>query len=807
MQSTKIEVDTSKLILASFGQIYKTENFIKQTKFLQKIDFFISKIAESVQKYVDFSIFHAQNQKSCLIETFDGTYKFLIKFGSQLGSNFSQKDIVFCKFIFDDSKLKQNDLRLVNFLSAHEKFSVYLKIVSNDTKPDDFKKIYIVPTCTNINFPLLSESQKQIVEIQDKNVLVQGVAGSGKTNVCIDKLIWTSCRNYSGKVLYTTFSRGLLVNTKLKVELFKAELQNYLAKYSSGKVEFLDDNHKKALENKFGIYFFSDDDNKINEKIQRIIDFLDTHVNYYLIEDLFKNNINKNAKFVDEHFFTHKYLPSIKNHQLSKDLKKLEQYSSEILYKEIFGMIYGFYDFKTNSMLTKNEYVLLRQDSFSKQDCELIFNVAVDYQKFLTFHNLFDNNSASRVMLDNISNLTKYSLVIADEVQDFSQINLVLFKKMALKVFCVGDALQMINPSYFSFSYLKNLLYDGQTRFVELKNNYRNTKKLEEIIDALGTINTELFGTHSFVLKGESVESALKTNAIFVPDENFVKMIAKGKYDNFTFVVASQKQKEVLRNFIKNQEILTVSEIKGLERDTVVLLNILSDNLDKWNKLERLNLSHKTADENSVFRYYFNLFYVGISRAKQNLFIVEKSQPKMFNQFLTSEFTRQNSVEAIKTLDSIISKVEFTLQEYLDRVKEFINLEQYDNARFTASKIPDDTIRVQELNKIEVAEKFIKHGNYHEAGIRFWEYGMIEQAKEQFLLSHDEKLIELIDACASSNDSNLSIDILKYFNDVKNSPVARDFILQVVNKDLKNLKDEFGGLNKKFKTLKEKKHG
>lgn len=27
-------------------------------------------------------------------------------------------------------------------------------------------------------------------------------------------------------------------------------------------------------------------------------------------------------------------------------------------------------------------------------------------------------------------------------------------------MFCVGDALQMINPSYFSFAYLKKLMYD-----------------------------------------------------------------------------------------------------------------------------------------------------------------------------------------------------------------------------------------------------------------------------------------------------------------------------------------------------------
>ena len=48
--------------------------------------------------------------------------------------------------------------------------------------------------------------------------LFAGHYGSGKTNICIDKIIFTACRNYSGKTLYTTFSRGLLIDTKLKVE-------------------------------------------------------------------------------------------------------------------------------------------------------------------------------------------------------------------------------------------------------------------------------------------------------------------------------------------------------------------------------------------------------------------------------------------------------------------------------------------------------------------------------------------------------------------------------------------------------------
>ena len=153
----------------------------------------------------------------------------------------------------------------------------------------DFNKLYALSMVSGVNLPKLSAEQREIVETVDKNVLVQGVAGSGKTNICIDKIIYTACKNYTGKTLYTTFSRGLLTDTKLKVDSFKEDLKEVLLAYKNGNIIFLSNDHKKALENRLGIYFFSDDDNKIFEKIERLISYLENKVDYLLIEDIYRN--------------------------------------------------------------------------------------------------------------------------------------------------------------------------------------------------------------------------------------------------------------------------------------------------------------------------------------------------------------------------------------------------------------------------------------------------------------------------------------------------------------------------------------
>ena len=801
----QVKVNTQKTILSSESVFYKTESFIKQTKYISNVDFFISKFAETI-------IYHAkdilqderlvQSEINCFkIETSDKKFSFLFKFGYQLNNNLNKTDIVFFDYITTEKDIRQNDQRINDYVSLHSSIQVVLKTEKKLVKPQDFSKLYLISNISGINLPRLSPEQKEIVETIDKNILVQGVAGSGKTNICIDKIIFSACKNYGGKVLYTTFSRGLLVDTKIKVEYFKKDLEQFLLDYKSNKVLFLDNNHKKALENKFGIYFFSDDDNQIILKIQKIVEFLTNKVDYLLIEDIYKKKFGGEPVFVNEQYFINQYSKNLANHQIEKCFNKLSKYSKEIIYKEVFGIIFGFYNLSTKpNIMPLNDYVLLRQNSFSKQDCETIYQIALDYQKHCQKHNLLDNNSASKMLIDKIDSYSQYSLAIIDEVQDYSQVNLCLFKKLSIKMFCVGDALQMINPSYFNFGYLKNLLYEKDvTEVKELKNNYRNTKKIEEIIDALGEINKAEFGTHSFVIKGQSVDTGLNTTAVFTTDTSFASQVASSNFDNFTFVVATAEQKANLQKIIKNQEVLTVSEIKGLERNTVVAYNLLSSNCDKWKLLDQNKVNHKQADENSVFRYYYNLFYVGVSRAKQNIFVVEKLNIKQFENFFVNNFEQKDAKGAIKLLSDIVSKIEFTQAEILERVKEFIKLEQYDNARWTANKIKDDLLRINQLHKIDINQNYIKFGKYREAGIKFWEYGMIEDAKNQFTISGDHNLIELVNACSKNNDNGLNIDIINYFEDVKENTLAQKFIVETVQKDIANLKSSFKQIKENFK--------
>ena len=780
----EVQVVRDKVVLSSQSLFYKTDNFIKNNRYNSSIDSILIKLCEGILE--NMSKLSSFNKSTIFsIRTNDGVFGFTFVLGKAIGGDYNNNDIIFV-----DSIVSSRDVKTMEYLSNHQVISATITSIVDKIDRLQFNKVYLIIGVSGVNLPRLTPIQKEIVESVDKNVIVQGVAGSGKTNICIDKIIHTACKNYTRKTLYSTFSRGLLIDTKLKVELYRQELEYILSCYKSRTITFLDSNHKQALENRLGIYFFSDDDSEIVVKLNKVIDNLTNKVDYCLIEDIYRSKVDNN-QFVDQDYFINKYSSNPDNHQVERAFNKLSNYSREIIYKEIYGMILGYYN-QVGGVISLQEYIDNRQGEFSVAECESIYLISQDYIKHCHNLGLVDNNLASRAIMGKLDrNNVDYAITILDEVQDYTQVNLAMFANNTLKMFCVGDALQMINPSYFTFGYLKNLLYSQDvTDIKQLKHNYRNSVKIENIVDALGVINKREFGTHNFVVSGESVDDGVDTTAVYVQGD-ILRKIASSNLDDFTIVVSSLKEKKSLSKIIKNQEVLTVSEIKGLERSTVVAYNLLSDNIDKWKMLSRHKVNHKTADENSIFRYYYNLFYVGITRAKQNIFVVENSVVPQFNAFFRDNFEVCSDSDAISRLTSIIDKVEFTQRDLESRVREFIRLGQWDNAMTACNKIKDNNIRIDLTRLIEVYRNYVNKGLYREGGIRLWEYGQLDEARKQFTLSGDKALIELIDKCSSDSSRDLSIDIIKYYCDVGDNAVAKNFILDTVSRDLNNLKSSF----------------
>ncbi len=774
----KFIADNTKIALSSKRAAYKTEAFSAATRKILGIDVFLSRVAEGIfaaELYLPEGCFS--------IQTEDGLFTAYVCGGK---GRTSDGDVIFYKFLNVGQDEGGVDRGLKEYLSSRKEIALILRDTEDAAKEEDLLRIYLVSGSDGmVNFPHLNEAQRKIVETEDANMLVQGVAGSGKTNVCVEKIVYCACRNYRGRVLYTTFSRGLLSETRDRVELFGRNMDDLVAGYEAGRVVFLDSDHKRAVENKLGIPFSVESDGQIFATLKRISAFLKENVDYFLIEDLYAERFERRP-VAGESVFLKEYLGD-KGSRLSGALDKIKNISPEIIFKEIYGMIFGKYELDSpQDIMAKDDYIKARADSFTPRECEVIYSVALDYADFLKKRGYADNNSMSREILAAAS-APEYSVGVIDEVQDFTQVNLCLIKTLCRKMFCVGDALQMINPSYFNFGYLKRLMYGDVTGVSELKHNYRSTRVIEEIAEKLGEMNIARFGTHSFVLKGESVPSALDSKAAFVRDKGISHALGGKRFENLTVIVGSAAKKEKLKKSMGNIEILTVAEAKGLERNAVILLDVLSDSADKWRYLYEMSLNRKTADENSVFRYYFNLFYVGISRARQYLMVVESAPPKLFDAFFDECFENMDRERALGFLRNIAGQLEIGDDEFRDRIEKFCTLEQYDNARAAADRMSSEEQRQKQLVYIAVHEKYLRYGRFREAGIEFWRKGYDNEAREMFVRSHDEALFPLMDACLKGGSSALKPDIVRFYPLVEDNDLAKNIILDTLSSDSKEI--------------------
>ncbi len=768
--SITLSSQTKNLVFDDFVAL-KSDDFLKTTCKMQGVGLFLSKIADAIRFDIE------------KVLSLEGNGDFVLTAGENiLFFKLTRHSITFYKYTGKD--VMRNDRRLLSLTS--NQFSFAIKRM-NTTAPE-IKRVYSIFGEGKISFPRLDDKQLEISANENGNVLVKGVAGSGKTNLCIDRIIHSAVKSYSGKTLYSTYSRGLLIDTQEKVNAFSKHLKDFVYDIENGNVLFFGDKAKGASL-KLNITLNSNE-NLIDE-INEIINYLDNKVDYFLIPDLYRSLTGKKCDIADETTFV-EFAKNLKNYRMSASLEKLKNLEYEIIYKEIYGMISG-----ADEKPTLDEYIIKRASSFSRVECETIYSLAEEYYKYLDKENLQDNNTLSRQIC---AYLCLYSVAVLDEVQDFTECNISAFKHIAVKLFCVGDALQMINPSYFSFATLKRKLFEKDvTTVTELTCNYRNTARLNQIIDALNEINVSAFGTHSFVLSGESIDDA-ETLAIF-SDGNTLKFLENKDLSALTIVVGGTKKKEELSSRFPHAEILTVSDIKGLERETVLLVDLLSDNSERFEKLNRDKVNHKTADENSVYRYWFNLFYVGVSRARRNLFVCERKSISQFDDFFKTNFDFSQPKQTADLIIDTIGTAGLDELEIYARIDEFISLQQFDNALRATTNLSSEKDAQLQAKRIEIYQSLIKNGEYEKAGISLWEIGLYAEAKKQFLLANNTTLASLVDAYAGNGESKLDADIALYYPELEENEVARKLIIDTLNKDLSAIKKKQNELSRKTKIL------
>lgn len=466
----------------------------------------------------------------------------------------------------------------------------YNSEISYEATPDFFTTYNI------IGCPIILDSIQEGMLKYQAPCVISGNAGSGKTLISM-RLMIANEKHGDKTFYYITLTNRL---RDMVYQMFLTEL-GY--------------NPKRSI-------FWSYEDLVKDYKMATYSDF----VTFY--EEYKKTNIEASNK---------KYTAYIRKY------KKHLSLDAEIIYHVIRRDIKGrmthdwqrdltkpLLDFDTFSQMMENDY-----DDFDFLMLEYVYDVAVAYQNFLSKKGLMDENDVALVM--NV----KMDGIVLDEAQDFTELQLYRFFKMCDdNIYLIGDPNQVINPSLFKPSRFISYRNDINIPPPMIK-NYRSSLEISQALDNLALKRKELISSLKLIDEHFDFSGVKESNreAIINYQGKNVNNVIK------EFVLKPSSALVVLNDETKKlfsySNVFTIKEIKGLEFKNIFLYNITSGNASKWEYI--LDRSAKSKKD-SIYRYYFNLLYVGASRAIENIFIYEDNPSIIQRLGLTSRVVDDEDV-------------------------------------------------------------------------------------------------------------------------------------------------------------------
>ncbi|MDZ7900134.1 MAG: hypothetical protein U5N85_19190 [Arcicella sp.] len=316
------------------------------------------------------------------------------------------------------------------------------------------------------------------------------------------------------------------------------------------------------------------------------------------------------------------------------------------LFEEFKGVLTGASIEK--EYLSRDEYLALgiKQSVFMAEQRSEVYDLFEKYVAYLKSEKLYDSNMVSHQFLSLTSPI--YDYVVVDEVQDFTNIQLqVIFKSLKNPVGFVlcGDANQIVHPNFFSWSSLKTMFYhsDLQSDIIRvLHTNYRNSQEVTELANTLLKIKNTRFG--SIDKESTHLIDSISSNSgevEFLEDKEKLKQDLNKRTKSSTqyaVLVMNNEDKAEARKYFETPLIFSIQEAKGLEYENIILVNFISTyekefriitegvTLDDLNKdLVFGRNRDKSNKELDTFKFYINSLYVAITRAVQNLYLIEKT--------------------------------------------------------------------------------------------------------------------------------------------------------------------------------------
>ena len=467
----------------------------------------------------------------------------------------------------------------------------------------------------NIVNTIQEEQNKVIRNTDDKNLIVEGIAGSGKTSVALHRIAFLLYR------IPNLNSNNVVVFTPNKV--FSEYISNVLPELGE--------------ENTYSMTFYDLLCQNINEykNIESFTDFISRYYknkvnNYDLVKykqsDEIIEDINAYIKdIVDNISFTNKLeydnFIEVEVEELNQMLthkydnfplfERIKEISKRIASNNYNGSI------KNASSIEKK----LKENLNIKLDLKKIYQdfYSSSYSKYKSIIDdkyLYYEDACLFLYLKsllvgfNTNHVIKE--VVIDEAQDYNKLQYLIIKKTfkTANYTILGDTNQTINP-YYKYDSLEQLKYIfDSSRYITLTKTYRSTDKIIDYTNKILGLN------HITAIRNQKSSDIIFRNDVkkedFIKDINNLKSTSK----SIAIITKDDTSAEKIYNLLKdNTNVFLIDGYSHIKRDLVIVPSYIAKGLEFDSVII---YTDKDSSYQEKDKY---LYYVACTRAQHNLLI------------------------------------------------------------------------------------------------------------------------------------------------------------------------------------------
>jgi hypothetical protein len=414
-------------------------------------------------------------------------------------------------------------------------------------------------------------------------------------------------------------------------------------------------------------------------------------------------------------------------------------------------------------LLTLREYEGLgarRAPNFPFERRE-IHAIAEYYQEQLEAaerHDEIDLTRAALRYLDRHDDQFRFDLVVCDEVQDFTDLQLALLFRLAgdaRGTVLTGDPKQIINPSGFRWEEVRARYYERGLvvpDVVNLSINFRSVGNIVGLANELLLLKRSLIGaaageiTERWTFRGRP---PLLTEGLAEPD--VLAAVRRGGAGQVV-LVRTAKERDRLRAALQSELVFTIADAKGLEFDAVLLWRFAeaAGSPAVWRRIATGRV-RGAADAPHV-RHELSLLYVAVTRARNTLVIWdgETVSPIWGIESLAGHLYRSPDTAALATTwQRVSSPAEWEAQgDYFAEREHYAAAEEcYRHAQASAKEEVARAHRLeQEGDHRTAAGLFASHGRSERAAHNLERAGQFQEASRQWRRASNEERALLCEA-------------------------------------------------------------